>query len=61
MTNIEDLPDFVLVEILCRLPPNNKFSFQCKCVSKRWCRIPDFVNTFEIKAPIIAIEAAGSI
>lgn len=34
-TNIDDLPDFVLVEILYRLP-HNKFVFQCKCVCKRW-------------------------
>ncbi|ONI18887.1 hypothetical protein PRUPE_3G246100 [Prunus persica] len=36
--NIDDLPDLVLVDILCRLP-HNKFSFRCKCVSKRWCAI----------------------
>ncbi|KAK9923852.1 hypothetical protein M0R45_032250 [Rubus argutus] len=34
-TNIDDLPEVLLVEILCRLPCN-KLVFQCKCVSKRW-------------------------
>ncbi|XP_062014860.1 uncharacterized protein LOC133731510 [Rosa rugosa] len=34
-TDIHDLPDSVLVEILCRLP-HNKFVFQCQCVCKRW-------------------------
>ncbi|PRQ41726.1 putative F-box domain-containing protein [Rosa chinensis] len=35
-TTIDDLPDFVLVEILCRLLYNVKLVFQCKCVSRRW-------------------------
>ncbi|XP_008223653.2 PREDICTED: uncharacterized protein LOC103323432 [Prunus mume] len=33
--NIDDLPQHLLVEILCRLP-RIKIVFQCKCVSKRW-------------------------
>lgn len=33
--NIDDLPELLLVEILCRLPCS-KFIFQCKCVSKHW-------------------------
>ncbi|BFG36624.1 hypothetical protein CerSpe_228980 [Prunus speciosa] len=33
-SSINDLPDLVLVEILCRLPL--KSTFQCKCVSKSW-------------------------
>ncbi|KAK9923803.1 hypothetical protein M0R45_032203 [Rubus argutus] len=37
-TNITDLPDFLLVEILCRLPCK-KFIFQCKLVSNRWCTL----------------------
>lgn len=37
-TNITDLPDFLLVEILCRLPCK-KFVFQCKLVSNRWCTL----------------------
>ncbi|PRQ53125.1 putative F-box domain-containing protein [Rosa chinensis] len=36
-TTIDDIPDLVLVEILCRLPC--KFLFQCKCVSKSWCTL----------------------
>ncbi|PRQ42402.1 putative F-box domain-containing protein [Rosa chinensis] len=50
MTTFNDLPDFVLVEILCRLPPNYKFSFQCKCVSKRWLSLlsdPYFAARFQ--------------
>ncbi|KAL6287652.1 hypothetical protein ACE6H2_012042 [Prunus campanulata] len=46
--NIDDLPDLVLVDILCRLPCN-KFAFRCKCVSKRWCAIisdPLFIRRF---------------
>ncbi|CAL2249876.1 unnamed protein product [Prunus armeniaca] len=46
--NIDDLPDLVLVDILCRLP-HNKFAFRCKCVSKRWCAIisdPLFIRHF---------------
>ncbi|CAN6585277.1 unnamed protein product [Malus baccata var. baccata] len=34
MLYIDDLPDFVLVEILCRLPRES--AVQCRCVSKRW-------------------------
>ncbi|PQQ19732.1 uncharacterized protein Pyn_30453 [Prunus yedoensis var. nudiflora] len=33
-SSINDLPDLVLVEILCRLPL--KSTFQCKCVSRSW-------------------------
>ncbi|KAL6278403.1 hypothetical protein ACE6H2_022004 [Prunus campanulata] len=33
-TSIDDLPDHILVEILCRLP--QKFTSQYKCVSKNW-------------------------
>ncbi|KAK9913428.1 hypothetical protein M0R45_037245 [Rubus argutus] len=33
--NLDDLPEVLLVEILCRLP-SNKLVFQCKCVCKRW-------------------------
>ncbi|CAL2235369.1 unnamed protein product [Prunus armeniaca] len=46
--SIDDLPDLVLVEILCRLPCN-KFVFQCKSVSKRWCTLiadPYFIGRF---------------
>ncbi|BFG19222.1 hypothetical protein CerSpe_054960 [Prunus speciosa] len=46
--SIDDLPDVVLVEILCRLPCN-KFVFQCKSVSKRWCTLiadPYFIGRF---------------
>ncbi|PRQ35547.1 putative F-box domain-containing protein [Rosa chinensis] len=35
---IDDLPDFLLVEILCRLP-SKEFVFQCKCVSKHWLNL----------------------
>ncbi|KAL6214716.1 hypothetical protein ACLB2K_014148 [Fragaria x ananassa] len=35
-TTIDDLPDLVLVEILCRLLYNVKLVVQCKCVSRRW-------------------------
>lgn len=45
---IDDLPDAVLVEILCRLP-GYKFVCQCKCVSKRWCTLmfgPSFIGRF---------------
>ncbi|KAL6137219.1 hypothetical protein ACLB2K_062511 [Fragaria x ananassa] len=34
-TNIDDLPDVALIEILARLP-HNKLVFQCKCVCTRW-------------------------
>ncbi|KAK9924830.1 hypothetical protein M0R45_033178 [Rubus argutus] len=36
--SIDDLPDVVLVEILCRLL-RYKFVSQCKLVSKRWCTL----------------------
>ncbi|KAM5581113.1 hypothetical protein ABKV19_010371 [Rosa sericea] len=45
---IDDLPDVVLVEILCRLPCY-KFVSKCKCVSKRWCNVmsgPYFLGRF---------------
>ncbi|KAL6208585.1 hypothetical protein ACLB2K_019534 [Fragaria x ananassa] len=35
-TTIDDLPDLVLVEILCRLLYIVKLVVQCKCVSRRW-------------------------
>lgn len=47
-STIDNLPDLVLVEILCRLP-HNKVAFQCKLVSKRWRTIlsdPYFANRF---------------
>ncbi|BFG34120.1 hypothetical protein CerSpe_203950 [Prunus speciosa] len=46
--NIDDLPQHLLVEILCRLGCN-KIVFQCKCVSKRWFALisdPYFVLRF---------------
>ncbi|KAL6289231.1 hypothetical protein ACE6H2_006741 [Prunus campanulata] len=46
--NIDDLPEVVLVEILCRLP-RKKYAFRCKCVSKRWSAIisdPLFIHHF---------------
>ncbi|KAL6184779.1 hypothetical protein ACLB2K_046179 [Fragaria x ananassa] len=45
---IDDLPETVLIEILCRLP-SYKFVAQCKCVSKRWCSLmsdPCFIRCF---------------
>lgn len=45
--NIDDLPEFELVEILCRLSPEN--AVRCKCVSKRWCSLisdPNFVRHY---------------
>lgn len=45
---INDLPDLVLVEILCRLP-HNKFVFRCKLVSKSWRTLlshPYFIRRF---------------
>ncbi|ONI19215.1 hypothetical protein PRUPE_3G265100 [Prunus persica] len=44
----DDLPDVVLVEILCRLRCY-KLVYQCKCVSKRWCTLitdPYFIGRF---------------
>nr|XP_028964160.1 F-box protein At5g49610-like [Malus domestica] len=46
--SINNLPESVLVEILCRLPCAN-FIFQCKCVCKRWFTLISsrhFVNRF---------------
>nr|XP_011463619.1 PREDICTED: uncharacterized protein LOC105351332 [Fragaria vesca subsp. vesca] len=46
--NIDDLPDVLLVEILCRLPCN-KLIFQCKLVSKPWYKLisaPYFVRRY---------------
>ncbi|KAI5340951.1 hypothetical protein L3X38_020225 [Prunus dulcis] len=43
---MDDLPDVVLMEILCRLPCY-KFVSHCKCVSKRWCSLisdPYFIS-----------------
>lgn len=43
---INDLPDFALVEILCRLP-SGKFVSQCKFVCKRWFTListPNFMD-----------------
>ncbi|XP_050381298.1 uncharacterized protein LOC126798389 isoform X2 [Argentina anserina] len=50
LVNIEldDLPDVVLVEILCRLPCY-KFVLKCKSVSKRWFNVmsgPYFLGRF---------------
>lgn len=47
-TEIDDLPDVVLVEILCRFSCY-KFIFECKCVSKHWCTLmssPYFIGRF---------------
>ncbi|XP_021824631.1 F-box protein At5g07610-like [Prunus avium] len=47
MFNLDDLPDFLLVEILCRIP--QKSAVQCMCVSKRWYGLvsdPYFVGRF---------------
>ncbi|BFG24404.1 hypothetical protein CerSpe_106780 [Prunus speciosa] len=46
--DIHDLPELVLVEILCRVPCG-KFIFQCKCVCKRWLTLisaPYFIDRF---------------
>ncbi|PQQ17654.1 hypothetical protein Pyn_33286 [Prunus yedoensis var. nudiflora] len=46
LNGIDDLPDVVLMEILCRLP-SYKFVSHCKCVSKRWCSLisdPYFIS-----------------
>lgn len=45
---IDDLPDLVLVEILCRLS-HNVFVCECKRVSKRWLTLlsnPYFISRF---------------
>ncbi|KAL6282196.1 hypothetical protein ACE6H2_013125 [Prunus campanulata] len=34
MLNLDDLPDIVLIEIICRLPRES--AVVCRCVSKRW-------------------------
>ncbi|PRQ19797.1 putative F-box domain-containing protein [Rosa chinensis] len=47
-TSIDNLPDEVLIEILCRLPCY-KFVSQCKFVSNRWCTLtsnPLFIRRF---------------
>lgn len=47
-STIDNLPDFLLVEIFCRLP-HNKVVFRCKCISKRWRTLlsdPYFINRF---------------
>nr|XP_011467844.1 PREDICTED: uncharacterized protein LOC105352428 [Fragaria vesca subsp. vesca] len=47
-TNIGDLPDAVLVEILSRLPCY-KYIARCQCVSKHWCSFmsdPSFIRRF---------------
>ncbi|KAI5355501.1 PREDICTED: F-box [Prunus dulcis] len=47
-TSIDDLPSVILAEILCRLACN-KYVFQCKTVSKRWCTLiedPYFIGCF---------------
>ncbi|CAL2250210.1 unnamed protein product [Prunus armeniaca] len=46
LNGIDDLPDVVLMEILCRLPCY-KFVSHCKRVSKRWCSLisdPYFIS-----------------
>ncbi|BBH00294.1 hypothetical protein Prudu_010246, partial [Prunus dulcis] len=46
LNGMDDLPDVVLMEILCRLPCY-KFVSHCKCVSKRWCSLisdPYFIS-----------------
>ncbi|PRQ29833.1 putative F-box domain-containing protein [Rosa chinensis] len=47
-TRIDDLPNFILAEILARLP-RKKTVFRAKCVSRRWLSLlsdPYFVRTF---------------
>ncbi|BFG19240.1 hypothetical protein CerSpe_055140 [Prunus speciosa] len=47
-TSIDDLPNGILAEILCRLACT-KYVFQCKTVSKRWCTLiedPYFIGCF---------------
>ncbi|PQQ10530.1 F-box protein [Prunus yedoensis var. nudiflora] len=58
--SIDDLPELLLVEIICRLSCI-KFVFQCKCVSKRWCELissSHFVGQYvrrqrDLKKPIL--------
>lgn len=58
--NIDNLPDALLVEILCRLACNT-LVFQCKCVSKRWFNlisIPYFIGRYlrlqrDLQTPIL--------
>ncbi|BFG24406.1 hypothetical protein CerSpe_106800 [Prunus speciosa] len=48
LVNIDDLPDAVLIEVLCRLSCS-KLIFQCKCVCKRWFTLisdPYFVDHY---------------
>ncbi|KAK9923885.1 hypothetical protein M0R45_032283 [Rubus argutus] len=57
---LDDLPDAILVEILCRLPCN-KLIFQYKCVSKRWVSLisaPYFIRLYlhlqrDLQKPIL--------
>ncbi|CAL2251568.1 unnamed protein product [Prunus armeniaca] len=48
MLNLDNLPDLVLIEIICRLPLAS--AAQCMCVSKRWSSLvssnPYFVRRF---------------
>ncbi|RXI01635.1 hypothetical protein DVH24_014984 [Malus domestica] len=47
-SNIDDLPDSLLVVFFCQLPSYKSVS-QCKCVSKRWCTLisdPHFIGCF---------------
>ncbi|CAL8112913.1 unnamed protein product [Prunus armeniaca] len=65
-SNIDDLPELLLAEIICRLS-SNKLVFQCKCVSKRWCELissPYFVCYFmrlqrELQKPILSTLVAA--
>ncbi|ONI06587.1 hypothetical protein PRUPE_5G068800 [Prunus persica] len=58
--SVDDLPEVLLVEIICRLSCS-KFVFQCKCVSKRWCELissSHFVGQYvrcqrDLKTPIL--------
>ncbi|KAL6280055.1 hypothetical protein ACE6H2_016936 [Prunus campanulata] len=58
--SIDDLPELLLVEIICRLSCI-KFVFQCKCVSKRWCELissSHFIGQYvrrqrDLKKPIL--------
>lgn len=46
--DMDDLHDFLLVEILRRFP-SKEFVFQCTSVSKRWCSLisePYFIGRF---------------
>ncbi|KAI5331273.1 hypothetical protein L3X38_021399 [Prunus dulcis] len=65
--SLDDLPQFVLLEILSRLPP--KCAARCMCVSKRWFILifdPYFFrHYFQIRSdnqnPIIARARARAI